>query len=245
MLSVNAANFLNLLQTLFNSEMEVGSTRGPLPPSMAGVNRTAAEVIRGCCDEMHLPITRASAQYIESSKTSEELSAAYLHVKRNMHHELSDRRFYAPEPRYCGHFFNAKLFGDVVFASFPSANDDIFEAGMCLALERGTACVMHLMRVMEAALRALAADLGVAEQKDWGAYLRNIDKEMQGRYQSAGARTADEQFYSEAALGFDQVRRAWRNPTLHIEKSYSPERAEEILQAVKSFICFIAIRISE
>jgi len=56
---------------------------------------------------------------------------------------------------------NARLFGDDVFAKFQSANDDIFEAGMCLALDRGTACVLHLMRVLEAGLGALAKTVGV------------------------------------------------------------------------------------
>ena len=48
-----------------------------------------------------------------------------------------------------------------VFNAFPSANNDILEASNCLALERGTATVMHLMRVAEVGLKALASALGV------------------------------------------------------------------------------------
>lgn len=139
----------------------------------------------------------------------------------------------------------APLFGDDVFRSFASANDDIAEAGKCLALNRGTACVMHLNRAQEVALKALAKAAGVGQQSDWGAYIREIEKELRARLASAGKRTADEQFYSEAVTEFDHVRRAWRNPTMHPEKSYSTERAEEIFAAVRSFMRHLATRISE
>jgi hypothetical protein len=245
MLMLYAGSFMGMLQTLFNSEMEVGRTRGPLPPIMAQTNASAIQAIGTFCDDLHLPVTRSSLEYLMVSTTSEELSAAYLHVKRNMHHELLGRTFIQPDPKYSEYFRNPILFGEQVFKAFSSATDDIFEAGTCLALERGTACVMHLMRVVEAALRVVASKIGVAEQKDWGAYLRNIDGELKRRYETAGARSADEQFYAEVADGFDRVRRAWRNPTMHVERSYSVDRAEEILLAVKSFISFLATRLAE
>lgn len=137
------------------------------------------------------------------------------------------------------------LFGDDVFNAFPSANDDIAEAGACLALDRGTACVMHLMRAVEVGLAALAATLGVPKKNDWGGYLRGISQELATRATASRARSEDEQFYSEAAASFDYLRRAWRNPTMHVEKSYSAERATEIFEAVKSFMRHLAMKISE
>lgn len=137
------------------------------------------------------------------------------------------------------------LFGDDVFKAFPSANEDIAEAGTCLALDRGTATVMHLQRVLEVGLSALAAALSIKKQNDWGRYLREIDDELNRRMKSSGARTADEQFYAEAATTIDAMRRAWRNPTMHPEKTYSPERAEEILQSVRSFMRHLATKLHE
>jgi hypothetical protein len=242
MLTLNAADFMHLLQVLFTSEAEVGATSGPLPGD-GSYQQTAADTIRNHCAELHLPITKSSAQYIEVAKTSEALSAAFLHVKRNMHHELLERLFFEPDHRFKGYFQQDQLFGPEVFKAFPAANNDIYEAGTCLALERGTACVMHLMRVVEVGLSALAAALKVEKQNDWGAYLREIDKELERRYKTSGARSPDEQFYAEAGVVFDRMRRAWRNPTMHVENSYSPERAEEILQAVKSFMSHLATRL--
>jgi hypothetical protein len=245
MLKLNAADFMRLLQVLFESEAEVGSTSGLLPPMMRSVNKTAADTLRNHCDSLNLPVTKKSAMYIEVSKTSEELSTAFLHVKRNMHHELLEQVFFSPDVRYKQYFEDERLFGDRVFQAFPSAANDIFEAGTCLALERGTACVMHLMRVMESGLKALAAHLAVPHQNDWGAYLGKIQAELEKRYKTSGVRSAGEQFFSEAALGFDRVRRAWRNPTMHVDNSYSPERARDILEAVKSFMSHLATQIHE
>ena len=137
------------------------------------------------------------------------------------------------------------IFGGEVFQAFPSANEDISEAGTCLALDRGTACVMHLMRVIEVGLAALAKELGVKKQNDWGYYLREIDGELTKRTKASGARSADEQFYAEAATGIDSMRRAWRNPTMHPEKTYTPERAEEIIDSVRIFLRHLATKLHE
>jgi hypothetical protein len=137
------------------------------------------------------------------------------------------------------------LLGDEVFKNLPSANEDIQEAGTCLALERATASVMHLMRVLEAGLAVLAKTLGVTKQNDWGRYLREIDDALAASIEASGARSADEQFYAEVATTIDHMRRAWRNPTMHPEKTYSPERAEEILQSVRSFMRHLATKLHE
>lgn len=145
------------------------------------------------------------------------------------------------------HYLDASKphFGNEVFDAFSSANDDIAESAQCLALDRGTACVMHLMRAAEVALKALGKALGVGAQSNWGSYLREIEKELARRAKQSGARTADEQFYSEAAISFDHLKRAWRNPTMHVERTYSPERASEIFEAVRSLMRHLASRIRE
>jgi hypothetical protein len=104
---------------------------------------------------------------------------------------------------------------------------------------------MHLMRAAETGLAALAKAINVGKQNDWGSYLREIEKELARRAKTSGARSSDEQFYSEAATSFDHLKRAWRNPTMHVDRSYSPDRAEEIFQAMGSFMRHLATKISE
>jgi hypothetical protein len=159
--------------------------------------------------------------------------------------DFASKHLLVLDQKYSTYFDQAKLFGNDVFNNFPSANDDIIEAGTCLALNRSTACVMHLMRVLEVGLSVLAGTLNVTKQNDWGSYLREIDKELATRIKASGARSADEQFYAAAAASLDNMRRAYRNPTMHPEKTYSSDRAEEILQSVKSFMIHLATKLHE
>jgi hypothetical protein len=143
-------------------------------------------------------------------------------------------------------FFNSDEPGaKKVSDQFPSAAEDIAEAGKCFAYGRSTACVMHLNRVVESGLMALATTLGINKQNDWGKYLQEIDAELQKRMRTSGARTSDEQFYAEVYITFDAVRRAWRNPGMHVDKTYTMERAEEILFAVRSFMRHLATRLHD
>jgi len=137
------------------------------------------------------------------------------------------------------------LFGQEVQDSFPSAAFDIAEAGKCVALSRGTACVMHLGRVVEVGLRVLADTLALPTRPDWGRHLTDIEKELTNRYKAAGARSPDELFYSEAAAQIGHIKTAWRNPTMHVDKTYTEEQAKGILQAIRSFMQHLATKLHE
>jgi hypothetical protein len=174
----------------------------------------------------------------------------YRHYAQDLVNRFKDEMtsrlvFTIPHSRASYFEATAPLFGDPVFNAFPSANDDIAEAGSCLALGRGTACVMHLNRALECGLAALAKAVGVTKQNDWGGYIREIGRELDARTKVAGARSDDEQFYAESVANFDRLRRAYRNPTMHPEKTYSQDRAEEIYLATKSFMDHLAGRLSE
>jgi len=175
--------------------------------------------------------------------TAENLHRGYEQLANSVMLELEGRKFYGPLRSFEQYYEQPKLFGDDVFDKLPSANNDIFEAGTCLALERGTACVMHLMRVVEVGIKVLADTLGVGKQNDWGSYLREIDKALAERLKASGKRTPDEQFYAEVRVTLDGVRMAWRNPTMHIENTYSPERAEQILISVRSLMQHLATKL--
>ena len=75
--------------------------------------------------------------------------------------ELAVRKFVMIENSKSEHLENEALFGDCVWASFPSAREDIKSAGNCLALNLNTAAVFHLMRTAELGMRALAENLKV------------------------------------------------------------------------------------
>lgn len=135
------------------------------------------------------------------------------------------------------------LFGEAVFSAFPSAQTDIEEAGTCLALGRGTASVFHSMRVMEAGLRCIASTLDIEPQNDWGAYIRAVNKKLESGNFEKGKPLHS--FFVEAVAHISTVKNAWRNPTMHIEKRYTTEEAEGILNAVKGFMVHLSSKLKE
>jgi hypothetical protein len=136
-------------------------------------------------------------------------------------------------------------FGADVFAAFPSAQLDISEASKCLAVNRGTACVMHLMRAIEVALKALASNLRIGRQNDWGSYIREIEKHLSESLKTSGKHSSEEEFFALATVSFDVVKRAWRNKTMHVEKTYNPQHAKEIFEATRIFIVHLSSKIRE
>jgi hypothetical protein len=246
MLSLEGKEFVSLIHHLINVEMVSRGKTGPLGPNAIQTVKDTAETAIKILVNLDLPVSVKTAQeMLLGAKNHADINGAIRQLFSNIALELDGRKFYGPLRRYEQYYEQPKLFGDAVFTAFPSANNDIFEAGTCLALERGTACIMHLMRVVEVGLKALAAAVGVGIQGDWGGYLREIDKALEARTKAAGKRTPDEQFYAEVRVTLDGVRMAWRNATMHIDHNYSPERAEEILGAVRGLMRHLATKLSE
>ncbi len=215
----------------------------------------------GCVDlikeaeECGLPSTADQfvriAKVARDGSTSSQINQLGAEMINRLQDECRRHLVMVIEKDYAKYFSNAQFFDaddpavNKVSMQFSTANEDIAEAGKCLACGRATACVMHLNRVMEVGLKALAAAGGVGPQNNWGKYLSEIEQELQRRMKASGARTADEQFYAEAHAMFDSVRRAWRNPTMHVAKTYTEERAEEILIAVRSFMRHLATKLHD
>jgi hypothetical protein len=191
---------------------------------------------------------RRISDAVERGATRKQIVTEYLPATIDRILDDCNRQIVmAVEPRHRKHFADAKFFDPDEFdapkvsTAFPSATYDIEESGICLACGRATACVMHLNKIVEVGLRTLAHELGIAEQNDWGAYLRLIDKALDGRREQK----AEDQFYAEAKVTIDAVRRAWRNPTMHVEKVYQLGHAEDILNAVRAFMRHLATQIHE
>jgi hypothetical protein len=134
---------------------------------------------------------------------------------------------------------------------FQSAAVDIEEAGKCLALSRATACVFHLMRVMEAGLRALAGslkdpDLDPKRNPTWDAMLKKCRTELAKPVsQRVPEWVADEPFFSGAATRLMGVKDAWRNPTMHVEISYTEDQGLDVWNHVAAFMKHLATTLQE
>jgi hypothetical protein len=162
------------------------------------------------------------------------------HFERSFVLALSDaeKRRFAPD---------APLFGADVDERFPRASFDVAEAGKCLALSRDTAAVFHLMRVMEVGLFATTRALGIPDpikpaQRNWGTMLRAVRDEIGRRPIGSWD---DRAFFDGLFVSLEAVRSAWRNGTMHVDRTYTNDEAEDVFAAVRRFMLTLAARLDE
>ena len=143
------------------------------------------------------------------------------------------------------------LFGLDVATKFPSASFDIKEAGNCLALSRATACVFHLMRVLEIVLGAMGKKFGVSlAHTNWAPAIEQIESKIRDIHKDPTWKALpdckeQQEFFAQGASHFGILKDAWRNYTMHSRGKYTEEEAEQILSNVRAFTKKLAERISE
>jgi len=196
------------------------------------------------------PVTAiALAEMITSIEGGEckvkDLVAYAQEIGRTFRRELSTINCYFINPdrvKYLGE--KEGLFGARVSEKYPTAEYDIQEAAKCLALQRPTACVMHLMRVLETGLQSLADELGVPAQDNWNTVLNHVDRllpEISAKRFGPG----DEQWFSEAGAHFRLLKNGFRNHVMHIHEKYNDEQAENIFNHTKAYMQHLATRLQD
>jgi hypothetical protein len=154
---------------------------------------------------------------------------------------LQQRYFLYVPPEFERYYAHPPLFGSEVESRFPAAIDDIDNAGKCLALGQGTACVMHLMRVIEVGLKALGAALKIPYAPSWESYLNQIQAKIGAKHKTKSIKwKRDEKFFRDVSGDLISIKQAWRNPSMHIDRRFAKEEAEEIFKAVKTFMLNLA-----
>ncbi len=165
-------------------------------------------------------------------------------LRARLHDELITRKFIYIDSKFAKYYRQPDLFGQEVNDCFPASIDDIQDAGTALATGLGTSCVMHLMRIIEAALKVLASGLGIPYAISWEAYLTKIEKNISAKHTTKSPEWKTvEKFYRDVSGDLFTIKQAWRNPTMHIERSYSTEEAEQIFLAVKTLMQRMALNL--
>jgi hypothetical protein len=252
MLEIDAYEFVGLTNTLRSltrmrgDHPERRTEGGHGDPAMADVLRIYA----GHLSEMGLRASKGAliqladcvGKYGPYSDLADSRVGSVCHVLRL---ELDGRKLLQVQ-REDLYSPSSPLFGSAVSDHFPTVDEEVAEAGKCLALRRGTACVMHLMRTLEVGLHSLAGEMGVPfENKNWNTIIDQVEKQI--REMSSVTHGAewkkDQQFYSEAAVHFRLLKDAWRNHAMHVHERYSEERAEAIFNSVRSFMQHLATKL--
>jgi hypothetical protein len=183
---------------------------------------------------------------LKARPTAKELEYAVRSWDERYEDTLKSEWFYWVPPGMAQYYLRPQPFGSKVNDRFPQAIDDIEDAGKCLALGQGTATVLHLMRVMEVGLKALAAisELGISYAPSWEAYLNQISKKIGDPHRQKTPEWIKlEPLMRDVSGDLLTVKQAFRNPTMHVDRKYGPEEAEEIYKAVRRFMERLAVEL--
>lgn len=270
MLQLNAAAFYRATSTLRDmavaiKELDDGDDPGAKLDTVRGESRKSfCETLSDLYQELEVLGTRVTQMVVrrliddlESSPspvTYKEAAEGFSEIESRLRDELSlSTVFVIPADKVRYFRTNAPLFGAEVDSKFPSAAFEISESGKCLALERNTAAVFHLMRALEVAIEATRKCIGIPNpvkegDRNWGAMLRKIKEELDRRNKQKPQQWSgleDQLLFSDLHASLDAVRNVWRNATMHVEKKYTSEEAEEICWAVRGFMRKLSERCDE
>lgn len=171
---------------------------------------------------------------VKGSVSSKQLIQVLSETENSIRREMSTVKFFYMPNKQADFYSKEELFGKAVNAKFPSIRYDMVEAGNCLAMGRGTACVFHLMRIMEVAVQEFGKKLGVnlSTVKNWHNILDEINKAIKALPSKASGTVE----MSQASANLYAVKLAWRNEVMHPNDKYTPEEAKNVLRQVKLFM---------
>jgi hypothetical protein len=160
---------------------------------------------------------------------------------------LNKRLFWYISKEQAIHLSDAK---DIPFKDGPDlvqARYDWYEAVWCHAFDRHTACVMHLMRLIEVGLRTLGRHLNIElkraiEFEDWRPILEAVDDKLA---QLANEPRTEErarklEFYSDAAKEMGYFKNLWRDAGAHARGQFDKHEAARALDRVRDFMTLLA-----
>lgn len=228
------------------------ATHEPLPDEFQKAGQTFRELGTHCV-ELGLHASAASCNRLvaladRKDALFSDLESLLQELYGRLDDEMKARWFFCVDADKTSYFLPSP-FGADVATKFSEAMTDIEEAAKCLAMDRGTACVFHLMRVLECALRSLAIslndpDLDPRRNPSWDAILRKCRAQLAlPLAQRSPEWRADDQFFSAVTERLMAVKDAWRNPTMHVEKKYTPEEAEDIWNSTRAFMRQVATKL--
>lgn len=167
-------------------------------------------------------------------------SRSIIELQTHLAQELSHHVFLRMEsPQYYG---KSPQFAQLVTEIYPEVAYDVVEAGNCLAMDRGTACVFHLTRIMEFGLQKIGQRLKIEkmQNKSWQQVLNHISTSVSRMPESTPVLRKKKESYNEMIALFEAVKTAWGDAEIEPKPVYSTKEAETLLCAVNKFMVQVA-----
>jgi hypothetical protein len=260
MLTFNAPDFFNYaqdfrgLQITIEKMLHSHESDEPIEDELRQVWQGDTDNMIRLCKEMDLDLSVMLLEQIKEDLSSriftyDNFANLLKELSRRVKDEMTRNLYLVIPRRNVEYYQKQNPFGDDVANNFQSASYDISEAGKCFAIDRDTASVLHLMRVLEIGLHALAKALNVPFQhSNWNTIIEQIEAEIRNIDKSLNKPPTwrdDRKFYSAAANQFRFFKDSWRNYAMHAHDKYTPEEALIIYTSVKAFMGHIATKLKE
>jgi hypothetical protein len=179
---VSIAGQLTMLKHEAEHDLNQGSEIA-IGPEVKKVFLVALGRIKSKCEKIGLKVSAKAAQLVidllnQPGTTFSSLAGPFDHVVSNIQWEMEEVLFFHMPSKQAEFYAQRELFGVEVNAKFPSIQFDMIEAGNCYAMGRGTACVFHLMRIMEVGVQKFGdkLDVTLASEKNWQNILDEVNK---------------------------------------------------------------------
>jgi hypothetical protein len=259
MLRHYAVGYLSAWRALTGLEHTLG-LKGLMPksdPDLEKLLDTCVERIELEC--MLLPVSNSLRAQIErvreaipqvtfEAKRRETFLILLGELRLNLDNELAGHLFYVVAEKHAHLMEGPEPFGTEVHSCFSEAAEDMRASARCLALDEGTACVFHSMRVLEHGLRALAKHVGLGlsttplELSEWMNIIEQTEKAIRGleKLPKGAAKAEKLRACSEAASQFRYFKDAWRNHVSHSRVHYDSRQAEIVWSHTKEFMATLA-----
>ena len=170
-------------------------------------------------------------------------------IQDNLHHELEAWTFFAVRPELRAYYDAPEKWCRDLLQAYPESERDLRAAGRCLSMNEWTACVFHLMRTVETALRKWADQWGLVlkmptSEANWQDIISAADRNLKALEQEpkSAQRTADLEYFGGMTAHFLAIKNAWRNHVAHGKQTYDGREAGETLQHVLAFMRKLATR---
>src|SRR5579883_2126097 len=225
MLEIDGSKFVSAMQAMITIEAALSAYEGDELNEIISLDREDDKkiyeqtilVLIVSCVALGAKYTAKAA--IRLQKLIEEKRCSYGEMKRllrdirdRFRDELDDAKLFGINAS------SAKFYDKVPSASvqeaFPRSCFDLIEAGKCIALDRSTAAVLHLMRALEPPLSAMAAGVDVPLKDNWNTILNDIENKVRGKDED-GSRTKywagrkeEQAFFADASNVFFHIKNA-------------------------------------
>jgi hypothetical protein len=217
---------------------------GSLAPQRIELFRNAMKAAQIECNKVGLNLSaksarRSIAKLDQAIPTTDSLEKAVEELDNRIADEMQEHLFmYVPPdraPRY------QQVDGFAIDEKFPSSQFDVIEAGNCFASGRYTACVFHLMRVLEIGLMCFAKLFPSVptDKENWHQIIEKIESEIRAfpKTPSKPPNWKDKlEEYSRIANSFMFFKDAWRNYTAHARGKYTEDEADAVYRNVRAFM---------